>query len=81
MTEPSTTIRVSARQRERLRSLARDRNASMADTIDDALEALRRVDFYEKMAAAEHDLQAEPARWAEYVAERDAWLSPELTTR
>ena len=52
----------------------------MADTFDDALEALRRVDFYEKMAASEHELRADPAQWAEYVAERDAWLTPELST-
>jgi predicted transcriptional regulator len=80
MTEASTTIRVSAAQRERLRSLARGRNASMADTLDDALEALRRIDFYEKMSTAEQELRADPARWAEYVAERDAWLTPELST-
>lgn len=52
----------------------------MADTLDDALEALRRIDFYEKMSTAEQELRADPARWAEYVAERDAWLTPELST-
>lgn len=81
MTISSTTIRVSASQRERLRSLAKVRNASMADTLDDALEALRRVDFYARMAAAEQETRADPTEWAEYVAERDEWLNPDLVSR
>ena len=50
----------------------------MADTLDDALEALRREQFFEDMAAAEVALRAEPREWALYVAERDAWLNSEL---
>lgn len=46
----------------------------MADTLDDALETLRRDQFYRRMADAEQALRADPVRWAEYVAERDAWL-------
>jgi hypothetical protein len=79
MTGASTTIRVSREQRERLRQLAQRRAATMADTLDDALEALRRDDFYREMAEAEATLRADPARWAEYVAERDAWLEPDLS--
>ena len=78
MTSMSTTIRVSTAQRERLRRLAEDRNATMADTLDAALESLRRERFYEEMAAAERDLRADPAAWATYVRERDAWLNPDL---
>lgn len=50
----------------------------MADTLDAALESLRRERFYEEMAAAERDLRADPAAWATYVRERDAWLNPDL---
>ncbi len=53
----------------------------MADTFDHALEALRREDFYRKMSAAEHELRTNPAQWADYVAERDAWLTADLLTR
>lgn len=74
MTSRSTTIRVSVEQRERLRQLAEERDATMADTLDDALETLRRDQFYRRMADAEQALRADPVRWAEYVAERDAWL-------
>lgn len=81
MTSASTTIRVSVQQRERLRSLAELLDASMADTLDAALEALRRNHFYEAMAQAESTLRADPTRWAEYAAERDAWLNADLGTR
>lgn len=74
MTIVSTTIRVSLDQRERLRTLAERRRASMADTLDAALEALRREDFYRHMARAEAELKGDSDRWAAYVAERDVWL-------
>lgn len=66
-------------QRERLRRLADDRQATMADTLDAALESLRRERFYEAMAAAEADLRSDPAAWERYTRDRDAWLNPDLT--
>ena len=51
MTPTSTTIRVSIEQRER--ALAEQRASTMADTLSDALEALRRNEFYSEMARAE----------------------------
>ena len=78
MTVSSTTIRVSMEQRERLRRLAEDRDSTMAETLDAALESLRRGRFYEEMATAEQQLRADPAAWDTYVRERDAWLNPEL---
>lgn len=78
MTVASTTIRVSTDQREQLRRLAEDRNATMADTLDAALESLRRERFYEGMAAAEQSLRADAEAWDTYVRERDTWLNPDL---
>ncbi len=52
----------------------------MAATLDAALEALRRDQFYKTMADAERALRSDEARWAEYVAERDTWLNPDLTS-
>lgn len=52
----------------------------MADTLDDALEALRRDRFYEAMAQAEADLRSDPERWAAYISERDGWLTADLTS-
>ena len=34
--------------------------------------------FYKAMAEAEEALREQPEAWAEYTAERDAWLSPDL---
>ena len=81
MTHSSTTIRVSTEQRERLRELARQRQTTMSVTLDDALESLRREQFYAAMAAAEQQLRDQPDEWAAYVAERNAWLDPDLTAR
>ena len=50
----------------------------MADTLDDALEALRRDQFYKNMAKAETELRSDPEGWAAYVIERDAWLNPDV---
>lgn len=80
MTSASTTIRVSREQRDRLRRLAADRNSTMADTLDAAMESLRRERFYEEMAASEQALRSDPEGWAAYVSEREAWLEPDLTS-
>lgn len=78
MTSGSTTIRVSVEQRQRLRELADERASTMTETLDDALESLRRDQFYRSMAEAEAELRSSPDAWAEYLAERDTWLSTEL---
>ncbi len=51
----------------------------MSDTLDAALEALRRDEFYRSMADAEAALRADPVAHAEYLAERDAWLDADLS--
>lgn len=78
MTPSSTTIRVSIQQRDRLRELARQRSSSMTETLDAALEALRRDQFYREMTSTESALRADPAAWDGYVTERDAWLNADL---
>jgi predicted transcriptional regulator len=78
MMNPSTTIRVSVSQRDRLRELASQTDRSMADTLDAALEALRRDQFYRAMARSEAQLRANPAAWDSYVSERNMWLSHDL---
>lgn len=51
----------------------------MSATLDDALESLRRQQFYAAMAEAERTLRSQPDEWAAYVSERNAWLEPELS--
>ena len=81
MTVPSTTIRVTLTQRDRLRYLAEARASTMADTLDAALEALRRDQFFRSMAEAEAALRLDQAGWADYIAERDAWLDADLVDK
>lgn len=50
----------------------------MADTLDAALESLRREQFYVEMQAAEARLRTDRTAWAAYVGERDSWLNPDL---
>lgn len=52
----------------------------MADTLDAALESLRRERFYEAMAEAEQALRSDPEAWAGYVSERDAWLNTDAAS-
>ena len=75
MTSSSTTIRVSLAQRGRLKDLAERRSSSMTETLDAALEALHRDDFYRSMADAERELRADPEAWAEFDADRSEWLN------
>ena len=51
----------------------------MSQTLDEALEALRRDQFYRSMADAEAELSSDPSARAAYTADRDAWLNPDLT--
>lgn len=78
MTFGSTTIRVRVAQRDRLRHLADERSSTMTETLDDALDALRRDQFYRSMTTAEAELRSDPDAYLEYVAERDSWLGAEL---
>ena len=51
----------------------------MAETLDAALEALRRDQCDKEMAAADAALRPNPQQWSHYVAERDAWLNADLS--
>jgi hypothetical protein len=56
-----------------LRRLAEQRNSSMIETLDAALEALRRQDFFAEMAKAEATLREDPEAWDAYEDEVRAW--------
>lgn len=75
---PGVVIRTGPRSATDNEQLAEDRNATMADTLDAALESLRRERFYEGMAAAEQSLRADAEAWGAYVRERDTWLNHDL---
>lgn len=51
----------------------------MTETLDAALEALRRDEFYRSMADAEHELRSDEDAWAEFEHDRNEWLGAKLT--
>jgi len=69
---------VSVAQRERLRQLADQRSSTLTETLDAALESLRRDVFYREMADADERLRTNPDRFAEFLSERDAWFNADL---
>lgn len=50
----------------------------MSDTLDAALEALRRQTFYQQMCDAQDALRSDAELWSQYTSERDAWLNADL---
>jgi predicted transcriptional regulator len=78
MTSAYTTIRVSQELRDRLRQLAVHRASSISDTLDAALRVLEREEFYRSMADAEAALETDPIGHAQFIAERDLWLTADL---
>ncbi len=67
-------MRVDQRQRALLRKLADDRDATMIDTLDAALEALRRQDFFAAMERAEIEMRADSDAWNAYQGDARPWL-------
>lgn len=51
----------------------------MAETLDAALEALRRDEFYRSMADSEQQLRSDADGWIEFEKERNDWLDARLT--
>lgn len=51
----------------------------MTETLDAALEALDRDEFYRSMADAERQLRADAGAWAAFERDRNEWLHAKLT--
>jgi hypothetical protein len=69
----STTIRVSEKTRDTVHDLARDVGVSMAEIVEQAVEAYRRRCFVEAINAGYAELRADPEAWAAYQEELGAW--------
>ena len=66
----STTIRVSDRTRARLAALAKALGRPMTEVVDDAVGALERRVFFDRLNARFRELRADVDAWAEVEAER-----------
>ncbi len=65
----STTIRVDVTTRDTLAALARERNASLGETVRDAAEALRRARFARRTVDAYARLRDDEHAWRDYESE------------
>lgn len=68
-----TTIRISEGARDSLRRLAAEARRPMQSVLEDAVEALRRQLFLERINAAYASLRADPKKWKRLEVEREAW--------
>jgi hypothetical protein len=71
----TTTVRVRRPDSERLQALARRRQTTVIEVVHDALDALERHEFLRGLNEDYRRLQADPARWQAYLAERREWDS------
>jgi predicted transcriptional regulator len=66
----STTIRVSDQTRGRIASLAAETGRQMGQVVEDAVEALERKVFFDRLNERFRELRSDPAAWAAMQAER-----------
>ena len=67
----TTTIRLSRSVHERLLTIGAATGRQLMDVVADATDALERIRFAETVRREVDELRADPAKWAEYVAEFD----------
>lgn len=68
----STTIRVDTDTHTALLELSAASGSTLMDTVRQATDALRRQRFGEQVVRQLDELRADPAAWADYVAEAEA---------
>lgn len=68
----STTIRVSEETRDRFAELARATGRPMTQLVDEAVDALERRIFFDRLSTRYEELRADREAWDEIVAERRA---------
>lgn len=66
----STTIRVSKNTRDRFSKLAAETGRPMTQLLDEAVDALERRLFFDRMDDRYDELRSDPVAWAEIEAER-----------
>lgn len=74
-TEDTTTVRVRRPDSERLQALAKEHQTTVVDVLHSAIGALERQDFLRGLNEDYQRLRADPARWRQYVEERQEWGS------
>ena len=67
----TTTIRIDTDTHARLVALSDQADATIIDTVRDAVEALRRQRFARQVALELDELRRDPEAWASYLAEAE----------
>jgi predicted DNA-binding protein len=68
-----SSIRISPRSKEVLRTLAKQEGKRMQAVLDEAIEYYRRDRFLDDVNAAFANLRSDPKAWKEEQAERALW--------
>ncbi len=69
----STTVRISAADKETLRHLSTETGRKMQELLGEAVELYRRTNFLHRVNAAFAGLKSDPDAWAAETEERTAW--------
>lgn len=67
----TTTIRIDTDTHARLVELSDAAGASLIDTVQDAVEALRRQRFARRVTAEIAELRSDPGAWESYLADAE----------
>ena len=67
------TVSISETSHQILKELAERTGQTTAEVLDKALDTYRRKIFLEQLNAGYAELRADPAAWAEYLAEHKLW--------
>ncbi|MDP4960542.1 MAG: hypothetical protein WBC17_07750 [Mycobacterium sp.] len=71
--EDTTTVRIRRPDSERLRVLAKERQATVVEVLHAAIDALERQEFLSGLNQDYQRLREDPERWRQHVAERQEW--------
>lgn len=71
--EDTTTVRIRRLDSERLRVLAKERQATVVEVLHAAIDALERQEFLSGLNQDYQRLREDPERWRQHVAERQEW--------
>ena len=71
--EDTTTVRIRRPDSERLRVLAKERQATAVEVLHAAIDALERQEFLSGLNQDYQRLREDPERWRQHVAERQEW--------
>jgi predicted transcriptional regulator len=82
MKPKATTIRVSVKTRDRLADIARKEGRAMTEVLNEAIADYEQKLFWQTLnEQIERTQREDPEGWAEYLAEREAWLGSRPRSR